>query len=171
MKKQERAKEIRKRAYEYAKSGQHRNWLSIEHQITSEGLPGAKSELDHQFIREELNSLCEIATSSEEIKRKEQFQTWLEDTVRDATPVLKITEPDISLTVRSLILYINGPSFSFEIGRKFGSSELEVIREFEVADGQRYRTTVPDRLRDSDFQHIKGEQAIRLIEEFVRSKK
>ena len=124
MKKQERTKEIRKRAYEYAKSGQHRDWLSIEHRITSEGLTGAKSELDHHFIREELNSLCAIATSPEEIKRRQQFQTWLEDTVRDATPVLKNSEPDISLTVKNMILDINGPSFSFEVGRKFGSNEL-----------------------------------------------
>lgn len=171
MKKQERAKEITQRAYGYAKSGEHHNWLSIEHQISSEGLYGAKSVLDNHLIREELNSLCKEATSSEEIKRRVQFQTWLEDTIRDVTPVLKILAPEVSLTTRSRILYINGPSFIFEIGRKFGSNELEITREFEVAGSQRYRTAVPDRLRGSDFKSIKGEQTISLIEKLIGSKK
>ena len=171
MKKQERAKEIRKRAYEYAKSGKHHSWLSIEHQISSEGLYGAKSVLDNLLIREELNSLCKEATSSEEIKRKEQFKIWLEDTFRDVTPVLKILAPEVSLTVRSMILFIKGPSFTFEIGRKFGSNELEITREFEVAGSQRYRTDVPDRLRGSDFRSIKVEQAIDLIKKLIGSKK
>ena len=171
LKKQESAKEIRKRAYEYAKSGEHHSWLSIEHQISLEGLDGAKSVLDNQHIREELNSLCKEATSSDEIKRKEQFQTWLEDTIREVTPVLKNLAPKVSLTIRDMILYINGASFTFEIGRKFGSNELEVTREFEVSGSQRYRTTVPDRLRGSDFKNIKGEQAIDLMANLIGSKK
>lgn len=171
MKKQERAKEIRKRAYEYARSGEHHSWLSIEHQISAEGLYDAKSVLDNEHIREELNSLCKEATSSEEIKRNEQFQTWLEDTIREMTPALKILAPEVSITIRGMVLYINGPSFTFEIGRKFGSNELEITREFEVSGGPRYRTTVPDRLRGSDFRSIKGEQAIDLLENLIGSKK
>jgi hypothetical protein len=171
LKKQERAKEIRKRAYEYAKSGEHHSWLSIEHQISSECLYGAKSVLDNQLIREELNALCKEATSSEEIKRKEQFQTWLKETIRDVTPILKISSPEVSLTFRGMILYINGLSFSFEIGRKFGSNELEITREFEVSGSQRYRMTVPERLRGSDFRSINGKQVINLIEKLIGSKK
>lgn len=171
LKKQEGAKEIRKRAYEYAKSGDHHSLLSIEHQISSEGLYDANSVLNNQLIREELNALCKKATSSEEIKRKEQFQKWLKETIRDVTPILKISAPEISITIRDMILYINGLSFSFEIGRKFGSNELEITREFEVSGGPRYRTTVPDRLRGSDFRSIKGEQAIGLLENLIGSKK
>jgi predicted transcriptional regulator len=58
MKKQERTAEILKRAYEYARSGKHLNYISIEHQLESEGLSGAKIVLDAEHIHDELNALC-----------------------------------------------------------------------------------------------------------------
>ena len=106
--------EIRKRAYEYAKSGEHQSWLSIEHRITAEGFPGAKSELDDHYIRDELISLCQKANSPEEATRRNQFQIWLEETVHDVAPILNKSKPEVYLTARNNILYITGPSFSFE---------------------------------------------------------
>ena len=123
--------EIRKMAYEYAKSGEHQGWLSIEHRITAEGFLGANSELDVQYIRDELISLCQKANSSEEVTRRNQFQIWLEETVRDVAPILNKSKPEVYLTARNKILYISGRSFSFEIRRRFYSNELEMMKEFE----------------------------------------
>ena len=58
MKKRERADEILKRAYEYARSGQHLNYILIEHLLENEGLSEAITVLDTVFIRTELNALC-----------------------------------------------------------------------------------------------------------------
>ena len=161
--------EIRKLAYEYAKSGEHQNWLSIEHRITAEGFPGANSELDVQYIRDELISLCQKATSPEEASRRNQFQIWLEETVRDVAPILNKSKPEVCLTARNNILYITGPSFSFEIRRRFYSNELEMIKEFEV-DCKRYRTKVFSKIEGTDFNRIKGDDAIKFILQLIQNK-
>ena len=161
--------EIRKMAYEYAKSGEHQGWLSIEHRITAEGFLGANSELDVQYIRDELISLCQKANSSEEVTRRNQFQIWLEETVRDVAPILNKSKPEVYLTVRNKILYISGRSFSFEIRRRFYSNELEMMKEFEV-ECKRYRTKVFDKIAGSDFNRIKGDEAISFILQLIQNK-
>ena len=163
------AMEIRKLAYEYAKSGEHQHWLTIEHRITAEGFPGAKSELDVQYIRDELISLCKIANSPEEASRRNQFQTWLEETVRNIAPILNKSKPEVYLTVRKNILYITGSTFSFEIRRRFNSNELEMIKEFEV-DCKRYRTKVFNKIEGTDFNRIKGDDAIKFILHLIQNK-
>ena len=54
-----RASYIHRRAYELAYSGTHTNWLSIENTIRCEGYDEAWSELDQQWLRNELDRICE----------------------------------------------------------------------------------------------------------------
>ena len=169
MNKKERATEIRKLAYEYAKSGEHQSWLTIEHRITADGFPEANTELDVQYIRNELISLCQKANSQEEVTRRDQFKIWLEEIVSEVAPIITKTKPEVYVTTRDNILYINGPSFLFEIRRRFYSNELEIIKEFEK-DCKRFRTNVFDKIEDTDFNKIKGNDAVRFILQLIQKK-
>ena len=159
--------EIRKKAYEYAKSGEHQSYLTIEHSITAEGFSGVKTELDDQHIREELKSLCEKANSSEEVTRRNQFKIWLDEIVHNVAPILKKRKPEVYLTARNDILYIEGQSFSFQIRRRFYSNELEMKKEFEK-DAKRYTWKVFDKIADTDFTRIMREEAAEFILQLIQ---
>lgn len=65
MNKKERREYILRRAKELAKTGNFSGWLSIEHYIRSkEGLQEARSVLDNQWLRKELDRLCSKAKRS-----------------------------------------------------------------------------------------------------------
>lgn len=62
MNKQKRHAYIVRRARELAETGNFSRWLSIEHHIRSkEGLQEARSVLDDQWLRKELDRLCDEA--------------------------------------------------------------------------------------------------------------
>ena len=63
MKKAERHEYILKTAREMAKSGEHRDFTTIEVTLRADGLHEARQVLDNQFIRNELNELCKKAQS------------------------------------------------------------------------------------------------------------
>jgi hypothetical protein len=58
MKKKERIELVRRLAFEYAKSGQHHDWYTIECALRNEGLFEARSVLDNNEMRKELDSIC-----------------------------------------------------------------------------------------------------------------
>lgn len=61
MKKIEKQAYVMKRAYELASSGEHHNYLSIEHTITWEGYPEARHILDNGPLRDRLKKMCDLA--------------------------------------------------------------------------------------------------------------
>ena len=108
MKKAERKTEIRKRAYEYAKSGEYNGWLSIEHKIANDdGLHEARTELDNPNIRQELDSLCAIATSPEESSRRRDFKQWIDRVVKVVGPQLRERMLELSTIPDRDVLCVN----------------------------------------------------------------
>lgn len=96
-KKAERHTHVRERAYELARTGSYRDWLSIESAIRNEGYPEARTILDDQFIRDELDEICRIAQSAEETENRELFKNWLTDFVEKNIPVLKQEFPSATI--------------------------------------------------------------------------
>lgn len=64
MKKDERYTYIRQQAYELARTGKYIDWLSVERALRSDGWDEARTILDNQAIREELNQICKNAQPS-----------------------------------------------------------------------------------------------------------
>ncbi len=58
LKKKEREEQILKWAYEYATTGEYLDYVSIEIKLRSEGYYEARTLLDNEFIRNEINELC-----------------------------------------------------------------------------------------------------------------
>ena len=169
MKKEEKIQEIRKRAHEYAMTGDYDGWISIEFKLRSEGYTLAEQVLEDDLLRNQLDSLCEIAVSPEEVERRNRFKKWLDKTRSHVSPIVKKESPEVLLFVHNKTLFVNGPTYSFEIRRSFASNELEVTRVWEEKDGQRYRSLTPDRVPELNFEEITGERAVELITGFVRS--
>ena len=61
MKKKEREEQILKWAYEYARTGEYLDYVSIEIKLHSEGFYEARTLLDSEFVRNEINELCQRA--------------------------------------------------------------------------------------------------------------
>ena len=61
MRKKERSEIIDRRADEMARSGQYKDWMSIEIALRGEGYREARQLLDSQFRRQELNEMCRQA--------------------------------------------------------------------------------------------------------------
>jgi hypothetical protein len=140
MKKSERKAEIRKRAYEYAKSGECNGWLSIEHKIAYvDGFHGAKTELNYPHIRQELDSLCAIATSPEESSRRHDFNQWIDRVVKEVGPQLKERMLELYIFPSMDILCVSGPNYSLEIRRNFSSKKLEYAKLINSKSGDPYR--------------------------------
>jgi hypothetical protein len=63
MRKAEREAFIRRRARELAETGEYQNWLAIEAQLRlREGQPEARTFLDNNLLREEMDVACQRAT-------------------------------------------------------------------------------------------------------------
>lgn len=58
MRKQERSDLIHRRADVMARSGQYRDWGSIERDLRAEGYLEARQLLDSQLRRQELDEMC-----------------------------------------------------------------------------------------------------------------
>ncbi len=166
MKREQKIQEILKRADEYAATGKHDNWLSIERRISSEGFPEARRVLDERFIRDRLDSLCKVATSPEEVERRNLFDSWLNEQVGEVQATAKEAAPEVSLTVVEGTAYIHGPAHRFEISRAFGSRALVVTNVFKD-DDRWYRNISPKQIPNSNFDEITGERAVELFMGFV----
>lgn len=66
MRKKERSEFIHRRACELARSGKFKDWISIEIALRHEGYPEARQILDSQFLRQELNEMCNQAQQEKE---------------------------------------------------------------------------------------------------------
>ena len=64
--KAQRIEKVRIRVREYARSGQYRDWYSIELALRQQGLDEARSELDSKSIRDELDSICKVAQAAKQ---------------------------------------------------------------------------------------------------------
>jgi hypothetical protein len=73
MKKIERRELARSRAFEMARSGEHRDWCEIELSLRDQGLNEARSVLDSPHTRRELDEICRIAGTA-----KAQGRTYQE---------------------------------------------------------------------------------------------
>jgi len=70
MKKREREEQILKWAYDYAKSGEYSDYVSIEIKLRSEGFIEARTLLDSEFVRNEINNLCKKNSKSKKLITK-----------------------------------------------------------------------------------------------------
>ena len=61
LKKNDREEQILKWAYEYARTGEYSDYVSIEIKLRSEGFYEARTLLDSEFVRNEINELCKQA--------------------------------------------------------------------------------------------------------------
>lgn len=164
MRKSEIKTEIRKRAYEYAKSGECNGWLSIEHKIAYEdGFHEARTELDNSHIRQDLDSLCAIATSPEETSRRRDFNQWIYRVVKEVGPQLKERMLKIYTFPGRDILCVGGPNYSLEIRRIFNSKKLEYAKLIDSKSGERCRFGFEKISLDKDFNEMTMEDVYDLI--------
>jgi hypothetical protein len=163
MKKSERKAQVRKRAPEYAKSGEFSSWLSIEHRLTSEGYPEARGELDDHIIRQQLDSLCKTAQSSEETERRIGFRDWLDMVVHEIGPQLQNAGIKVSVSVYGNSLSVSGNMYSLEIRRRFNTMQLEYSKAVESKTGSRYRFGFESISMDMNYDSIAIENLEKLI--------
>jgi len=162
MKKSERKAEIRKRAYQYAKTGEYSGWLSIEHRLRSiDCFPEARTELDDRLIREELDTLCKTATSSEESSRRQEFSQWVDQTIEQITPAISSRSLSLHRSSTEDAISIEGPNYSLVIRRRFGSRKLESARSVDSGAGNRYGFDFES--THLDFDAMTAEDTLNLI--------
>jgi len=62
MNKEQRHSYVIRRAEELAQTGEHRDWLMIEHVLRAkENFPEAREWLDNRFLRDRLDDMCKRA--------------------------------------------------------------------------------------------------------------
>lgn len=165
MKKSERIELIHEKAYEYACSGKHMNYLTIESALTSEGFIEARTELDNRYIRDELNNICIEAQSASEIENRKSFEKWITDFVQPNIPVIKYKHPQVNFykSNNSFTLYTNKKEFI--ITKLFGSRKLYGDIVFEESDGHRYKSKGSYK-SEIDFDKFKIDDLFKLVEKF-----
>jgi hypothetical protein len=82
MKKAERRELAYRRAFEYARTGEYRDWHHIEWILCDQGLLEARSVLDNATTRRELDEACGIARQAK--ARGITFQQSLEELAQPA---------------------------------------------------------------------------------------
>jgi hypothetical protein len=163
MKKSEQRTEIRKRALEYAKSGEFSSWLLIEHRLALEGYSEARNVLDDHITRQQLDSLCKIAQSPEETQRRTEFKNWMDKIVAEVGPELKKNNLKISVPFPGKALVVSGQKYSIEIRRRFDSMQLENSKSVDSKDGHTYRIGFDRISTDKDYNLISNEDIQKLI--------
>lgn len=164
MKKSERRAEIKKRAYQYAKTGEHRNWLSIEHTLRFiDGLPEARTDLDDRLIRQELDTLCKVATSSEESSRRREFSQWVDLIIEQIAPQISSRSLSLHRSSTEDAISIEGPNYSLVIRRRFGCRKLESAKSVDSDTGTRYRFDFERVHLDNDFDAMTEKDTLELI--------
>lgn len=164
MKKSERKAEIKKRAYQYAKTGEHSNWHSIERTLCSiDGFPEARTKLDDRLIRQELDTLCKMATSSEESSRRREFSQWVDQMIEQIAPQISSRSLSLRRSSSEDALSIEGPNYSLMIRRRFGCRKLESAKSVDSGTGTRYRFGFEGVHLDKDFDVMTAEDTVELI--------
>lgn len=141
MKKDERQAYIRARAYELAYNGEGTDWLSIELHLSSEGWSEARRILDRDSIREELDSICKIANSKDEVENRSSFKKWLKEFIVPNITLVKTKYPNVTIHTRENSFSISSSSKELRLTRKFNSRNLLGDRSFIESDGARYVST------------------------------
>lgn len=163
MKKSARKAEIRKRASEYARSGEFSGWLSIEHKISEDGYPEARPELDNHQTRQELDSLCKIAKSPEEASRRQEFRQWIDRVVQEVGPQIRERDLKVSVSFHGDIIFVNGHTYSVELRRRFNSKKLEYAKVVDSKSGPRYRFGFDNIPSDEDYDQMTIEDIKNLV--------
>lgn len=125
MKREKRIETIHKRAREYAKSGQYRNYQKIESKLRQEGFREAKNELNDLNIRNELDQLCRTARSSEEAERREKFKVWITNTAIPSEPIILKRLNNAQIVNLDDKCMLKGPDCTITIEREFGSTKIK----------------------------------------------
>lgn len=141
MKKEDKISYIRKEAYNLAKTGKYRDWLSIEIAIRGEGFIEARRVLDNNTIRNELNEICIKANSKEEIQNRESFDNWLRNFIGGNIEQIKSNYPMVTIFISEIQKHfsISSAKKEFEIRKEFGTKRLVGDSINEEADGRRFR--------------------------------
>jgi hypothetical protein len=164
MKKSERKTEIKKRAYQYAKTGDHINWLSIEHTLRSiDGFSEARTELDDRFVRQEIDTLCNMATSSEESSRRKEFSQWIDQIIEKIAPQISSRGLILRRLSTDDAIFVEGPTYSLVIRRRFGCSKLESAKSVDSGTSTRYGFDFESVHLDKDFDAFTEEDTVELI--------
>ena len=163
MKKSERKAEIRKRAPEYARSGEFSGWLSIEHKLVAEGYLEARIELDNHYTKQELDSLCKIAQSPEETAMRQEFSQWIDMVVQEIGPQVRESNIKISASFHGNALLVNGRTYSLEFRRRFNSMQLEYSKAVDSKSGPRYRFGFENIPSDENYDSMTIEDIKNLI--------
>ena len=121
----ERHSHIRKLAFDYARSGKYIDWLSVEHALRSDGFSEARSILDNQYIREELNQICKDAHSPSEIENRELFKNWIKDFIQDNITNVKEKYAGVSIDASENSFTIFSSKKEIEITKVFYSRKLQ----------------------------------------------
>jgi len=170
MKKKEKISLIHKLAYEYAKSGKCKDYQSIEFKIRfDDNLPEARRVLDNIFIRDELNKLCLTATSEIEVKRRNDFNLFIDKIQNSISTLVKEILPEISLINSQDFLLISHPKYSVELKRIFNSNKLCAEKIIEHKDDKMYRFKSGDSVTEKDFQKLSEKEIIELIKSLAQS--
>jgi len=163
MKKSEQKAEIRKRASEYAKSGDFSSWLSIEHKLIAEGYPEARAELDNHYTRQELDSLCKTAQSSEETARRIEFRKWMGMVVHKIGSQFQESNIKIFVSSHGDTLIVSGRTYSLEIRRRFDSMQLEYSKAVDSKSGPSYKFGFERISTDKNYDSVAIENVNKLI--------
>jgi hypothetical protein len=137
-KKEERHVYVRKRAEEFARSGDFSSWLFIELAIKNEGYPEARSILDVRSLRQQLDSTCKIAQSDSEKENRAQFKKWINDFVSTDFPSLEDEFPGVRLSIHNNAFSFSNEKKEIEIHRIFSSRKLTGQLRFFEKEKHRY---------------------------------
>ncbi len=167
MKKSESITEINKLADEYARTGDFKDCLSIEHRLGYEGHPYAQEALGDSFTREQINEICKLARSPEEVARRIDFGDWLDIAIQLAKSVAQDQFPGVQIFVHEKILIVKGPTRSFKIKRKDWSNDLEVGSSWEERDGRWLSSEPYNQIPNSNLKGITSKRTMELVMEFA----
>lgn len=140
MNKDERYSYIRKRADELARTGDYLDYSFIEIAIRSEGLEDARSVLDDTFIRDQLDKVCEIAQSPQEMENRKRFDKWISNFVQPSCDELRKGFPTVSITFEKLVFAVSIGSNRMDVYKSFGSRKLVGTFHFTAEDENHYKS-------------------------------
>jgi hypothetical protein len=141
MKKEDIINFIREEAYNLAKTGEYRDYLSIEIALRGDGFIEARRVLENDIIRNELDEICSKAMSKEEIQNRESFDNWLKNFLGGNIEQIKSIYPSVTVFVSENQRHfsISSDKKELEMRKEFGTKKL--VGDFinEETDGRRYR--------------------------------
>ncbi len=141
MKKDERHTYIINKAYELAYAGEGIDWLTIELILRADGLSEARSLLDNNYYRKELNEICNKANSPAEIKNRADFIIWIKEFIEKNISIVKKEQPNINIYIRENKFSISSSKKELAVSKIFNSRKLCGDYYFEESDGHRYKSS------------------------------